>query len=131
MRETLQGARGSQHHLEQNRVATRAWFENHFPELVLFLGRFVLNRLLRASQTARQSLAVHDLAALLRRCPLESFSLRRRYVRSAPVWLSKPAPEWRDVPQPSSVCIPIAQRVAPIPPSAQWHSPWPHLLASV
>src|SRR6266404_4043210 len=86
MRATLQGAPGSQRHLEQNRVATRAWFEDHFPELVLVPDRFVRDRLLRVSQT---------------------------------------------VPQPSSVCIPIAQRAAPIPPSAQWRCEQNHLLAWV
>jgi len=61
--------------------------------------------------------------------PPEFFWSPPRCVRSVSASLSKPVPERSDVPPPSSACNPIAQRAAPIPPTAQWRCSPAHLPA--
>src|SRR5580700_2462763 len=126
---TLQGAPGDHRRFEPNRVATRAWFEGRLPELVPNRDRFARDTWIPKFQTVLLPQAVRDLAAGLHRCPPESFWLPPRCVRSVSASLSKPVPEWSDVPPPSSACNPIAQRAAPIPPTAQWRCSLAHLPA--
>jgi hypothetical protein len=75
----------------------------------------------RMRQGGRPYDVQNDINALCRPVSNRSAYCFRRsgYVRSAPAWLIRPVPEWSDVPQPNSACIPIAQRVAPIPRSVQ------------